>query len=95
LNKALKSNRKVILVTYPDIFSKQEAKGLAEAAGFEVEQIVVQRYLKHGEFGVGSGKADEIKEIITTTGCKDIIVDERLTSSQIYNLSKLNLLDNK
>lgn len=83
------SNRKAILVTYPDAFTKQEAVGLAEAAGFEVAQIVVQRYLMHGEFGVGSGKAEEIKQIATTTGCKEIIVDEGLTSSQIYNLDKL------
>ncbi len=89
VSKTMDSNRKAILVTYPDAFTKQEAIGLAEAAGFEVAQTVVQGYLRHSEFGVGSGKAEEIKQIAATTGCKEIIVDEGLTSSQIYNLGKL------
>ncbi|MCL4436316.1 MAG: GTPase HflX [Thaumarchaeota archaeon] len=87
---------KAVLIAYHDPFAKQEAIGLAEAAGFEVAQTVVQRYLKHGEFGVGSGKAEEIKQIAETSGCKNIIVDEGLTSSQIYNLSKItgkNIID--
>ncbi len=90
------SKKKAILVTYPDAFTKLEAIGLAEAAGFEVAQIVTQKYLGHSEFGVGSGKAEEIKQIARVTGCKEIIVDEGLTSSQIYNLGKLtgqNIID--
>jgi GTP-binding protein HflX len=96
VSKATKSHRKAILVTYPDAFAKQEVIGLAEAAGFEVAQIVVQRYLKRGEFGVGSGKAEEVKRIAATTGCRDVIVDEGLTSSQIYNLGQItgqNIID--
>ncbi len=89
MSEAMNPNRKAILVTYPDAFTKQEAIGLAEAAGFEVTQVVIQRYLKHGEFGVGSGKAEEIKQIAATTGCKELIVDEGLTSSQIHNLGNL------
>lgn len=81
--------KRAILVTYPDAFTKQEAVGLAEAAGFEVTQIVVQRYLRHGEFAVGSGKADEIKQIANTIDCTEIIVDERLTSSQVSKLARL------
>ena len=92
----MKSERKAILVTYPDEFIRQEAIGLTEAAGFEVAQVVTQKYLKHGEFGVGSGKAEEIKQIAAATGCKEIIVDEGLSSSQIYNLCQItgqNVID--
>ncbi|MCS4538516.1 MAG: GTPase HflX [Thaumarchaeota archaeon] len=83
------ADKKAILVAYPDTFTQQEAIGLAEAAGFEVAQTVVQRYLKHAEFGVGSGKAEEIKQIADTNSCTKIIVDEALTSSQLNNLAKL------
>ena len=76
-------------MTYPDEFTKAEAIGLAEAVGFEVKQVVVQRYLKHAEYGVGSGKAEEIRQIAAATGCGEIIVDEGLTSSQVYNLTNL------
>lgn len=92
----MKSERKAILVTYPDEFIRQEAIGLTEAAGFEVAQVVTQKYLKHGEFGVGSGKAEEIKQIAAATGSKEIIVDEGLSSSQIYNLCQItgqNVID--
>ncbi|MBM3897994.1 MAG: GTPase HflX [Thaumarchaeota archaeon] len=82
-------DKKAVLVTYPDAFTKQEAIGLAEAAGFEVVQTVAQRYLKHGEYGVGSGKALEIKQIADESGSTDIIVDEALTSSQLNNLAKI------
>jgi len=82
-------DKKAILVTYPDAFTKQEAIGLAEAAGFEVAQTVVQRYLRHGEFGVGSGKAEELKQIADAADCADIIVDEGITSSQLNNLEKI------
>jgi len=81
--------KKAILVTYPDEFTKQEAIGLAEAAGFEVAQTVIQRYLKHGEFGVGSGKAEELKQIANAADCADIIVDEGISSSQLNNLEKV------
>jgi GTP-binding protein HflX len=81
--------KKAVLVTYPDTFAKQEAIGLAEAAGFEVAQTVIQSYLKHGEFGVGSGKAEELKQIADEANSADIIVDEGLTSSQLNNLAKI------
>ena len=82
-------DKKAVLVTYPDAFTKQEAIGLAEAAGFEVAQTVIQKYLRHGEFGVGSGKALELKQIADESGSAEIIVDEPLTSSQLNNLAKI------
>lgn len=85
----MSSRPKVLVVTYPDEFAKQEAVGLAEAAGYLVAHKVTQKYLNHAEYGVGSGKAEELKEIANQVGSEAIIVDERLTSSQMNNLSKL------
>jgi GTP-binding protein HflX len=80
---------KVLVVTYPDEFARQEAVGLAEAAGYQVVHQITQKFLHHAEYGVGSGKAEELKEMTKQVGSKVIIVDERLTSSQANNLSKL------
>jgi GTP-binding protein HflX len=92
----MKIRRKAILVTYPDEFVNKEAMGLAEAAGFDVEQTIVRRHLKRGMFGISSGKAEEIKQIAYETSCEDLIIDEGITSSQIYNLANLtgmNVID--
>jgi GTP-binding protein HflX len=85
----MSSRQKVLVVTYPDEFTKQEAVGLGEAAGYFVAQRVTQKFLNHAEYGVGSGKAEELRQIANQVGSEVIIVDERLTSSQINNLSKL------
>lgn len=82
----------VVLVTYPDSFTAQEAKSLAESmAGWHVVKVFTQKYLNHSEYGMGSGKAEEIKEFLKkeAPNVKNIIVDEHLTSKQIFNLEKL------
>ena len=81
---------KVIIVTYPDSFRLQEAKSLVESlTDSQIVKVVTQKYLNHSEYGVGSGKAEEIKQFALE--CKDaqIVVDEHLTSRQIHNLEKL------
>jgi GTP-binding protein HflX len=81
----------VVLVTYPDSFTLQEAKGLAESiTGWSVVKIFTQKYLNHAEYGVGSGKAHEIKEFLReSASVKYVIVDEHLTSKKLFNLEKL------
>ncbi len=81
----------VVLVTYPDSFTIEEAKSLAESiTGWSVVKVFTQKYLNHAEYGVGSGKADEIKEFLKESpGVKYIIVDEHLTSKKLFNLEKL------
>lgn len=85
----MSSGPKVLVVTYPDEFAKQEVVGLAEAAGYEVVHEVTQKFLKHAEFGVGSGKAEELREMANQFGSEVIIFDERLTSSQMNNLLEI------
>ena len=88
------NSAKVILVTYPDEFSIQEGKSLVESSvsGQPLPQIVkvfTQKYLNHSEYGLGSGKAEEIKEFVKESNADQIVVDEHLTSKQIHNLEKL------
>jgi len=40
----------------------------------------------HSQYGLGSGKVEEIKEFIQQNKADQIIVDERMTAKQIYNL---------
>ena len=73
---------KVILVTYPDSFRLQEARGLVESmADCQIVKVVTQKYLRnHSEYGLGSGKAEEIKEFVKESKAERVIVDEHLTS---------------
>jgi GTP-binding protein HflX len=82
---------KVVLVTYPDDFRLQEVKSLVDSAteDYQIVKIVTQKYLNHSEYGVGSGKAEEIKEFVKESKAQQVIVDEHLTSKQIHNLEKL------
>jgi len=94
-NFGKKAGKGVIAVTYPDEFSKKEVIGLANAAGLMVARVVTQKYLGN-KYGVGAGKAEEIKQIADEVNSEVIIVDEHLTSSQAYRLSKLtgqNVID--
>jgi GTP-binding protein HflX len=81
----------VILVTYPDSFTLQEAKSLAESmTAWHVNKIFTQKYLNHSEYGMGSGKAEEIRDFLKASpNAKHVIVDEHLTSKQLFNLEKL------
>jgi GTPase len=84
------SGKKVILVTYPDEFMKNEAVGLVEAAGYHISKILVQKNLTHQQYGVGAGKAEEIRDLAENEKTKMIIIDERLSSGQAHNLAKFS-----
>src|SRR5487761_997395 len=85
---SLSGRKKVILVTYRDEFMKNEAKGLVESAGYSFASLLDQKKLNHSQYGVGSGKAEEIKSIAEELRTQMIIVDDRLSSSQAHNLAK-------
>ena len=80
---------KAIVITYPDEFAKQEIVELAKAGGYEVKEVVTQREVIHSEYGVGSGKAQELQGMAEDTKSDTIIVDESVTSSQANKLSSL------
>ncbi|HYZ49866.1 MAG TPA: GTPase HflX [Nitrososphaeraceae archaeon] len=81
---------KVIVVTYPDSFRLGEAKSLVcSLTASRIVKVVTQKYLNHSEYGVGSGKAEEIKQLVKECKADQIVVDDHLTSKQIHNLEKL------
>jgi GTP-binding protein HflX len=90
------NSTKVILVTYPDEFSIQEAKSLVESSPSstaapqpQIVKVFTQKYLNHSQYGLGSGKAEEIKDFVKQSKADQIVVDEHLTSKQIHNIEKL------
>jgi len=80
---------KATIVTYPDEFAKQEIEELAKAAGYSVAALITQRRVLKSQYGVGVGKAEEIREIMRENGSKVLIVDEEVRSSQTFNLAKV------
>jgi GTP-binding protein HflX len=91
----LKNLTKVILVTYPDRFRLEEAKSLAESLQNKIVKVFTQKYLDRAEYGMGSGKAEEIKHFVkehSVDEIQELIVDEHLTTRQIHNLEKLTEL---
>jgi GTPase len=86
-------DRKAILITYPNQFALSEAKSLAESAGYSIIEVISQKNLTRSRFGVGKGKADEIKERVATLKPDVIIFDEVLKPSQQYNLARVCKID--
>jgi GTP-binding protein HflX len=80
---------KAIIVTYPDEFAKQEIVELAKAGGYEVKDVMTQREIIRSEYGVGSGKAQELQGMVEDLKADTIIIDESVTSAQANKLSSL------
>jgi GTP-binding protein HflX len=80
---------KATLVSYPDDFAKQEVLELAKAAGYSVVEVMTQKQIVRSEYGVGVGKAEELRAMISKNGSKTLIIDESLTSSQAYKLATI------
>lgn len=78
-----------ILITYPQQDSIKEALALADAAGYAVVKTITQKYLTKSRYGIGAGKAEEVKEDVEELKPDVIIFDEVLKAVQVYNLAKL------
>ncbi|MCQ2001956.1 GTPase HflX [Arthrobacter zhaoxinii] len=77
--------------------SLKELAALAETAGSEVLDGIIQRRPKPdpGTF-LGSGKAQELKEIVMATGADTVIVDSELAPSQrrgLEDIVKVKVID--
>ena len=78
---------KVILITYDKEDAVNEAKGLCEAAGYEVVHTIQQDYLQKPKYGISGGVLENL-EVLTSKLRPDVIVfDEILKPSQNYNLA--------
>ncbi|OLC24324.1 MAG: GTPase HflX [Thaumarchaeota archaeon 13_1_40CM_3_50_5] len=79
-----------MLVSYPDSFRLEEGRILVESADCKIVKVFTQKYLNHSRYGLGAGKAEEIRDFVKgEEGIEQVVVDEHLTSKQLYNLSKL------
>jgi 50S ribosomal subunit-associated GTPase HflX len=72
----------VVLVTYPHAFAVEEAKSLVDSSDRLIVGAFSQKYLNHSQYGIGSGKAEQIKEFVRESKAEQIVVDEHLTSRQ-------------
>jgi GTPase len=89
----LNSNKTALLITYPLEEVTKEAISLADAARYSIIKIVNQRNLTQSKYGIGRGKAEEVKELVEQLKPEVIIFDEVLKPSQQYNLAKVCKID--
>ena len=78
---------KAILITYDKEDAINEAKGLCEAAGYEVVHIIQENYLQKPKYGIGIGTLEKLQEIADKIRPDVIVYDEILKPSQNYNLA--------
>lgn len=70
--------------------SLDELALLVDTAGADVVQRVVQRRAApDASTFVGSGKAQQIKEIVAESDCDTVVFDDELTPAQQFNLEKI------
>ena len=82
-------HRKAILITYQVERAVKEAASLADAAGYSIISTVMQRQIVKSRFGIGRGKAEEVKALVVELNPDVIIFDEVLKPTQMYNLARL------
>jgi GTP-binding protein HflX len=82
---------KVVLVSYPDDFSMDEAKDLVlSIPEYQIVKVFTQKYLNRSKYGMGAGKAEEINKFVKeNSDVGKIVVDAHLSSKQIFNLEQL------
>jgi GTP-binding protein HflX len=76
-----------ILITYDKEDAVNEAKGLCDAAGYQVVHIIKQKFLKKPKYGISGGVLEELEELAGKLRPDVIIFDEILKPSQNYNLA--------
>jgi GTPase len=81
--------RTAVLITYPLEQASREATSLADSAGYHVIGVVTHHELTRSKFGIGKGKADQVKDVVEQLRPDVIIFDEVLKSRQVYNLARL------
>jgi GTP-binding protein HflX len=78
-----------LLITYTFEGAMKEATSLADAAGYSIKKTISQRHITRSRYGIGEGKAEEVKKLAEQLRPEVIIFDEILKPSQQYNLAKL------
>lgn len=78
-----------ILITYDKKDMINEAKGLCDAAGYQILHTITQKYLKKPKYGISGGILERLEEISENLRPDVIIFDEILKPSQNYNLASV------
>lgn len=89
--------KKVVLVMRTDPGSDpaentsrlEEFEGLAEALDHKIAGVVIQEKFPDRKYNVGSGKAAELAAMAAGTRADEVIFYDPLSTSQIYNISKV------
>ena len=76
-----------ILITYDREDSINEAKGLCDAAGYQVVHTITQNYLQKPKYGISGGMLERLEELSEKLRPDIIVFDEILKPSQNYNLA--------
>ena len=79
--------KSAILITYDKEDVINEAKGLCDAAGFQVVHTIKQKFLKRPKYGISGGILERLEEISEKIRPDVIVFDEVLKPSQNYNLA--------
>lgn len=92
----MNKTKSAILITYDNKDAIIEARGLCEAAGYHIQDVITQKFLKRQKYGISEEVVERLEETAKKINPDVIIYDEILKPSQNYNLaSKLhrNILD--
>ncbi len=81
--------KSAILITYDKDDAISEAKGLCDAAGYEVVHTITQSFLKKPKYGISGGAVEQLEEIAEKIRPDVIVFDEILKPSQNYNLASV------
>ena len=81
--------RSAILITYDKEDAVNEAKGLCDAADYEVVHTITQGFLKKPKYGISGGILEKLQDLAEKLRPNVIIFDEILKPSQNYNLASI------
>ena len=81
--------RTAILITYDKEDAVNEAKGLCDAAGYQVIHVITQGFLKKPKYGISGGVLEKLQDLAEKLRPNVIIFDEILKPSQNYNLASI------
>ena len=78
-----------ILITYDKEDMVKEAKGLCDAAGYQIVHTITQKFLKKPKYGISGETLEKLEEISEKLRPDVIVFDEILKPSQNYNLASI------
>ena len=78
-----------ILITYDKEDAINEAKGLCDAAGYQVVHTITEHFLQKRKYGIRGGVLEKLEELSEKLRPDVIVFDEILKPSQNYNLASV------